>query len=457
MGGLSIPLRDSARDQMLERYLDLMTEQRQKQEATVLVTSQNTQETGDVMKTPRATQEVSKKSQDYEGWKEAATEPLETYWNLLDLEEEVGTTILYSKRSHETENLQADFQQPSSSLPDFQEQFGLIDLSSTQRLIKPDESQGDHGTTNSALFDLEELVSDATALPSPQEFQETNGIQEVEFYQDTEGSVESEAHLEDDDQLWGFSDLEVDCAPPRILPYFSALPGKVRRQIWQFARPDARYIKIRESKWSAALYSDAQIPALLRTCQESRKVALTWYDLSFARDPEMGFWDQNTLNKLMDKALTEGERAQPRIFFDWERDGIYSQCARCNGHRMSCRHAPLSFDWLRVKRLAYEGPLSINPFYKLTLCYPAVESIMLIRGRSAVRRTAVSPSEFIPVDEKFEWEGDDLLATCLETIQNTDLECDALDTITSVQRMTLMDVNQTGVVDRTESSYWPCR
>lgn len=257
--------------------------------------------------------------------------------------------------------------------------------------------------------------------------------------------------------MWGLSDLKEDSAPPRTLLYFSELPRKVRRQIWNFARPEARYIKIRESKWSAVLYSDAPIPSLLHTCQESRKEALKWYDLSFARDPEMGFWDQKTLNELMDNAITEGQRAQPRIYFDWERDGIYSQCARCNGHRMSCRHAPLSFDWLRVKRLAYEGPLSINPFYKLTLCYPAVDSIILIRGRSAVRRTAVSPSEFMPVNEKFEWEGDDLLATCLETIQNTDPECDALETITSVQRMTLMDVNQTEVVDRMESSHWPCR
>ncbi|TGO37984.1 hypothetical protein BHYA_0084g00150 [Botrytis hyacinthi] len=279
----------------------------------------------------------------------------------------------------------------------------------------------------SVLFDLEEGVSDATAISSPQKAQETDRIQKAEYNQDTEGTGESEADPEKNDQWWGISDLKEDSAPPRILLHFSELPGK--------------------SQWSAALYSDAPIPSLLHTCQESRKEALKWYDLSFARDPEMGFWDQRTLKELMNNAITEGQRAQPRIYFDWERDGIYSQCARCNGHRMSCRHAPLSFDWLRVKRLAYEGPLSINPFYKLTLCYPAVESIILIRGRSAVRRTAVLPSELIAVNEKFEWEGDDLLATCLETIQNTNLECDALETITSVQRMTLMDVNQTEVVD----------
>ncbi|TGO25482.1 hypothetical protein BPAE_0079g00290 [Botrytis paeoniae] len=478
MAGLSAPSRDSGKDQMLERYLNLMAEQsghrrRHRQQTTVLTTTQNTQEIEDVKKPPRATQEVPKNSRKHEEWKESITGSQETYyhstfkviidlvpdWNLLDLAEEAGTTTVFAKRSHQTEKLQASFQRPSSSLLDLQEESGLVDLSSPQRLRKLEEIQADHEETSSVLFDLEEVVSDATALSSPQKAQETDAIQEAEYNQDTEGTEESEADPKDDGQCkrWGLSDLEEDYMPLRILPSFSELPGKVRRQIWNFARPEARYIKIRESKWSAALYSDAQIPALLHTCQESRKLALKWYDLTFARDPEMGFWDQKTLNELMDNALTKGQRAQPRIYFDWERDGIYSQCARCNGQRMSCRHAPLSFDWLRVNRLVYEGPLSINPFYKLTLCYPAVESIMLIRGRSAVRRTAVSPSEFIPVIEKFEWEGDDLLATCLETLQNTDPGCDALETITSVQRMTLMDVNQTEVVDQTESSYWPCR
>ncbi|KAF5875848.1 uncharacterized protein Bfra_002244 [Botrytis fragariae] len=457
MAGLSVPPRGSGKDQMLERYLNLMAEQRQRQQAIVLTTTQNTQEIDYVKKPPRATQEVPKNSRKHEEWKESTTKSQETYWNLLDVTEEAGTTTVFAKRSRETEKLQASLQRPSSSLLDFQEESGLVDLSPPQRLREPEESQADHEETSSALFDLEEVVSDETALSSPQKAQETDAIQEAEYNQDTEGTEESEADHEDDDQWWGLSHLEEDHTPLRMLPSLSELPGKVRRQIWNFARPEARYIKIRESKWSAALCSDAPIPALLHTCQESRKVALKWYDLSFARDPEMGFWDQKTLNELMNNALTKGQRAQARIYFDWERDGIYSQCARCNAHRMSCRHAPLSFDWLRVKRLAYGGPLSINPFYKLTLCYPAVESIMLIHGRSAVRRTAVSPSEFIPVIEKFEWEGDDLLATCLETLQNTGPECDALETITSVQRMTLMDVNQTKVVDRTESSYWPCR
>ncbi|CAD6457507.1 1d6c3ee7-b550-4e15-b519-9bf0a20a2806 [Sclerotinia trifoliorum] len=294
-----------------------------------------------------------------------------------------------------------------------------------------------------SLIDLEE-DSDAAG------FSESQLTQESE-----ESQADSEEHY------FGQADLDEDYVEAAVLPTtfsrFSRLPQKLRRQIWHFARPDARYIKIRESRWTTGLFSDAPIPAMLHTYQESRKVALTWYDLSFARDPEMGFWDQQTLNSIMENALTNEEPREARIYYDWERDGLFSQCARCTGHRMSCRHAPLSFDFRRIKRLAFEGPLSINPFYKIALCFPAVESIMLIRGRSSIRRKAVLPFEFIPVDQRFEWEGEDLLATCLYTIQNTAPECGAIETIQSVQRMTLLNVNQTELVNQEERSYWPCR
>ncbi|KAF7885206.1 hypothetical protein EAF00_011024 [Botryotinia globosa] len=296
---------------MLERYLNLMAEQsvflpsqshdflqgkhrRQNQEATVSTEPQITQEIKYVKESTHETQEVSKNSREHEEWKESRTESQDTSSSLLDLHEESG----------------------------------LIDLSSPQRLEEPEGSLEYHEETSSVLFDLEG-ISYATALSSPQKAQEIDGIQEAECNQDTEDTGESEEDPEEDDQWWGISDLKEDSAPPRILLRFSELPGKVRRQIWNFVRPEARYIKIRESKWSAAFYSDAPIPSLLHTCQESRKEAMKWYDLSFARDPEMGFWDQRTLNGLMDNAITEGQRAQPRIYFDWERDGRYSQCARC--------------------------------------------------------------------------------------------------------------------------------
>ncbi|KAI9647658.1 hypothetical protein NHQ30_004043 [Ciborinia camelliae] len=276
----------------------------------------------------------------------------------------------------------------------------------------------------------------------------------------TVSAIEVPEPEQDHEETWSsILDVEENYLKTPIIPTeftrFSELPGKVRRLIWHFARPEARYIKIRESRWGETLYSRAPIPAMLHTCQESRKVALKWYDLSFARDPSMGFWDRATLKRLTEEALTRPSK--PTIYFDWERDGVYSQCTRCNGNKMSCRHSPLSFDFLRVKRVAFEGPLSVKPFYKISLCFRAVESIILIRGRSAIRRRAVSPSEFIPVDKKFEWEGEDLLETCLEAIRNKAPGSEAIKGIKSVQRMTLMDINPTEVVDRTGRSTWPCR
>ncbi|KAJ8070942.1 hypothetical protein OCU04_001300 [Sclerotinia nivalis] len=414
MAVLSVPTVDSVKNEMLDRYLNIMAEQRKELTAGVL-------------SEPQQTQKVVERDAIQQNLEESLS-------SHLDLGEETDAVKLSeSQESRETEETQAILQM-------FQESEEI--LVNSHEIQKPDGTQTNPQEPCCSLIDLEE-DSDAVPLSESQLTQESE-----ESQADPEEYCRSFAGLEDY--------VEAVVIPTTFL-HFSELPQKVRHRIWHFARPEARYIKIRESKWVTGLFSDAPIPAMLHTCQESRKVALTWYDLSFARDPEMGFWDQQTLGTIMENALTNEEPREARIYFDWERDGLYSQCARCTGHRMSCRHAPLSFDFLRIKRLAFEGPLSINPFYKIALCFPAVESIMLIRGRSSIRRKAVLPFEFIPVDEKFEWEGDDLLATCLHTIQNTAPECGAIETIQSVQRMTLLDVNQTELVNREERSYWPCR
>ncbi|APA06060.1 hypothetical protein sscle_01g008300 [Sclerotinia sclerotiorum 1980 UF-70] len=317
----------------------------------------------------------------------------------------------------------------------------------TQKVVKSDSTWQNVKESLSSPFDLGE-ENNAVDCCSLIDLEEDSDTVPLSGSQLTQGSL-------------GLADPEEDYIEVAVIPTtflrFSKLPQKLRHQIWHFTRPEARYIKIRESRWTTGLFSGAPIPAMLHTCQESRKMALIWYDLSFARDPEMCFLDQHTLNTIMENALTNEEPREARIYFDWERDGLYSQCARCTGHRMSCRHAPLSFDFLRIKRLAFEGPLSVNPFYKIALCFPAVESIILIRGRSSIRRKAVLPLEFIYVDKRFEWEDEDLLATCLYTIKNTAPECGAIETIQSVRRMTLLNVNQTELVDRVERSYWPCR
>ncbi|TEY86533.1 hypothetical protein BOTCAL_0006g00130 [Botryotinia calthae] len=204
MAGLSISSRDSGKDQMLERYLNLMAEQRQRQEATVSTAPQIAQKIEDVEEAPQATQQVSKSRREHEEWKETTTKSQETYWNLLDLAEGTGSTILVAKGSRGTEKLQANFQQPSSNLLDFQEESGLIDLSSPRKFKEPEESQAYHEESNSTLLDLVKVVSDVTELSSPGNPQEIDVIQEAEYNQDTEENEESEADPEDDDQCGVF-------------------------------------------------------------------------------------------------------------------------------------------------------------------------------------------------------------------------------------------------------------
>lgn len=103
---------------------------------------------------------------------------------------------------------------------DFQEESGLIDLSSPQKFKEPEEREAYHEEsrkhllsptglyrehiltfkTGSALLDLVEVVSDAAELLSPGKGQEIDGIQEAKYNQDTEGNEESEGNPEDDDQ-----------------------------------------------------------------------------------------------------------------------------------------------------------------------------------------------------------------------------------------------------------------
>lgn len=207
-----------------------------------------------------------------------------------------------------------------------------------------------------------------------------------------------------------------------------------------------------------ALYSEASVPSMLHACTESRKVALKWYKLSFVKSDETINLNLDGFAQTLDDDLFgEQTTATARIYFDWERDGLYSQCANCNGIGTTCGHFPLSFDQRRIKRLVYEGPLSMDPFYRIGLIFTHVEDIILVRGHSMVPRKAVVSADFFPVQERFQWEGDDLLASCLQTIQNKLPGCPAIDTITSVRRATLLDVDETEFEQQNELGYWPCR
>ena len=63
---------------------------------------------------------------------------------------------------------------------------------------------------------------------------------------------------------------------------FPKFPIELRRDIWELARPQTRFIKMSASKDSRYLYSPAKLPNLLHACREPREIALKWHILSFA-------------------------------------------------------------------------------------------------------------------------------------------------------------------------------
>ena len=107
---------------------------------------------------------------------------------------------------------------------------------------------------------------------------------------------------------------------------FPRLPTELRLLIWEFARPEGRIIKMRVRR-NRNLYSRAPVPNLLHTNQESRKLALKWYELTF----------------------------EAQIYFDWSVDAIWmkDKDLYCNnGAYVIIKEEDAS----KVRRCVYEIP-----------------------------------------------------------------------------------------------------
>ena len=81
---------------------------------------------------------------------------------------------------------------------------------------------------------------------------------------------------------------------------FPCLPTEIRLQIWEAARPEPRFIAL-ELEPERGIFSVAKVPNLLHVNQESREVALKWYELAFVG----------------------GIDRKPRTYFDWAADGLW--------------------------------------------------------------------------------------------------------------------------------------
>lgn len=162
---------------------------------------------------------------------------------------------------------------------------------------------------------------------------------------------------------------------------FHSLEDDVRRRIWALALPEPRIIALARSP-TYSVHSQAPVLALLQTCRESRAVAQEYYSLSFGM----------VMNS-------------PKVYFDLCNDWIYTRCSGCLG--VDCAHKlTLTDNHAIVRRLIFEGPMTVNPFPKILRYYPSVERLILISGKSDAARSQLKKSEISFVSMQFEWDSE---------------------------------------------------
>jgi len=213
------------------------------------------------------------------------------------------------------------------------------------------------------------------------------------------------------------SNLEVVSSNPP-LPHttfspFCKLPAEIQLDIWEAARPDPRFLKLYcihcSRHWLPSngafcpnkthhVRSRAPVPALLHACSDSRKVALKWYKLSFG----------NALAWI-----------PPAVYFDWERDGLYTKCNGVHTHGRRCLHDAFyayfqEEDEANLKRIALYLPHlrqgRQQHWELLPPWIPSLKDVYFIqggrtrRGIAAGRRDVFGEKDLVLSEEPFCWQ-----------------------------------------------------
>lgn len=215
---------------------------------------------------------------------------------------------------------------------------------------------------------------------------------------------------------------------------FPLLPSEIRLLIWEAARPAPRFIKLYCSRccrpWLATnapfcplhptnnsagthhVRSKAPVPSILHACIDSRRIALSWYRLSFGH-----------------------KTSAPKVYFDWERDGLYTHCSGAHGTQNPCKHDELPYylqadEKVNIKRLAFKGPCGLgwSPWFVDALLLEGLKDVFFITGGRTRRHLAtgrrdVFEEKDLLVDEApFWWQ----VGTLQETYDNWHREISAL-------------------------------
>ena len=205
---------------------------------------------------------------------------------------------------------------------------------------------------------------------------------------------------------------------PTTFTCFGRLPTELRLQIWKYARPDPRVVRVSRSKNSLDIpdwlkdrtnpiievpdktiidhfcrinYSKTPIPAMLHACTESRQVALGWYKLDF-----------------------QSINAKPRVYFDFDADYLYIGCDECTDYSWCDDCAGGFHD--AVKRLLVRWPASYGtPFVRLNRYFRGVKEILLFDPSTDPLKLEVQLSHLEKTTRPFNWnEGKALYDVFLE-------------------------------------------
>ncbi|PMD29573.1 hypothetical protein L207DRAFT_642331 [Hyaloscypha variabilis F] len=195
------------------------------------------------------------------------------------------------------------------------------------------------------------------------------------------------------DTLINLSPQTLGTQTHKAFALFPKLPPELRRIVWDLARPSPRVIKLFHTKVNDVdiLYSTAKVPSLLHTCQESRRVAKSWYELSLGYKSNFG------------------KKHAAHVYFDYSRDFLYSPLPDLEDERSYARSIayPRDVYYLertRVKKVVQEIPRIWEQFDLLSIYFPSAVEALLVDTEDGMFHGAADQPEFIVTGDAFPWQ-----------------------------------------------------
>jgi uncharacterized coiled-coil protein SlyX len=242
----------------------------------------------------------------------------------------------------------------------------------------------------------------AEESPSPASLEDRFTALEVKFADLHQGNNSLQIHIRtlevrlatSEDTLINLSPTILGKHTHKSFAFFPKLPPELRRMVWKFARPSPRVLKIYQFKTAPddkpELYSTAKVPSLLHACQESRRIAKEWYELSLR-------WYAR---------IKEGEG---RIYFDFSSDFLYYPLFDGKDMKHPTRSIPSPVvihcqDKQKVRKIVLEVPQLRDRFIYGTICYSFASEAILVLDEEPMCQGSAELSDFSFTTDNFAWQ-----------------------------------------------------